>query len=84
MRVGKDFIVDIISHLASLKRTLSVLQLAQILGCSDSQLYKAMDQAYAAKLPAHSLSWCPSTVPDCVRAGQIGRAVIRSAGKVAQ
>lgn len=41
-----------------------------------------MDQALTVKKLAYLLNWCPTSLYDRARSGRMGRAVIRSGGKV--
>jgi excisionase family DNA binding protein len=68
MRVGKDFIVDIISHLASLKRALSLLLFALVLGCSSKKLYKLIAAGRMPSYPIGSpIRLCPAVIADWLR-----------------
>jgi excisionase family DNA binding protein len=68
MRVGKDFIVDIISHLASLNIALSRLQFALVLGCSSKKLYKLIAAGRMPSYPIGSpIRLCPAVIADWLR-----------------
>jgi excisionase family DNA binding protein len=66
--LGKDLIVKIIAYLERPKRALRVLHLAQILGCSDTQLYKLIAAGRMPSYPIGSpIRLCPAVIADWLR-----------------